>query len=341
MCEGEDTLKSTCLQFSEFGKPQNVLKVASKTIHPPREDEVLVRMLARPINPSDLIPIEGAYFHRTALPNVPGYEGVGIVEDVGCLVPKSLIGKRVLPLRREGTWQEFVKTSAKFAVVIPESFDVFTAAQMYINPLTAWVICTEELVLGPNDTLLVNACGSAIGHIFSQLSKVLGFRLIAITRNDKYTKKLLKLGASEVINTSKTPLNQTVMELTNGEGADAAIDSIGGSDGNHLARCVRPEGIFLTLGLLSGIQVNWTMIHREMNVRGKLFHLRHWNKRVSIKDWQNTFEHVIKLVEERKLQLMKPRACYELSEIQAALRNLVSSDGNQGKVMLTNERNSC
>lgn len=51
-----------------------------------------------------------------------------------------------------------------------------------------------------NDVLLVN-CGSAIGHIFAQLSKVLGFRLIAITRNDKYSKDLLKLGASCVINT--------------------------------------------------------------------------------------------------------------------------------------------
>ena len=40
-------------------------------------------MLVRPINPSDLIPITGAYAHRIPLPNIPGYEGVGIVEDVG------------------------------------------------------------------------------------------------------------------------------------------------------------------------------------------------------------------------------------------------------------------
>jgi NADPH:quinone reductase-like Zn-dependent oxidoreductase len=124
-------------------------------------------MLARPINPSDLIPIRVAYSHRISLPNIPGYEGVGIVEEVGPLVSRNLIGRRVLPLRGEGTWQELVKTSAEFAVPIPDSIDDFTASQMYINPITAWVTCMEVLKLSPNDVLLVNACGSSIGHIFA------------------------------------------------------------------------------------------------------------------------------------------------------------------------------
>src|SRR5699024_250134 len=116
-----------------------------------------------------------------------GYEGVGIVEDVGATVSKSLIGKRVLPLRGEGTWQTYVKTTRDFVVSIPYEIDDFTASQMYIIPLTAWVVCTEVLKLRPNDILLVNACGSSIGHIFVQLSKILGFRLIAVTRNHHYT----------------------------------------------------------------------------------------------------------------------------------------------------------
>src|SRR5699024_2064367 len=265
------------------------LKIEYKDIQPSKEDEVLVRMVARPIKPSDLIPIRGAYSHRISLPNIPGYEGVGIVENVGSLVSQSLIGKRVLLLRGEGTWQEFVKTSAENTVVIPDSIDDFTAVQMYINPITAWVICTQELELKPDDVLLVNACGSAIGHVFAQLAKVLGFRLIAITRNDTYSKDLLKLGASCVINTSVYPLRETVMNLTDGGGADAAIDSIGGAAGNDLAFCVRPEGAFLTLGLLSGIQVDWAKITEKTKVNAKLFHLRHWNKRVSASVWQETF----------------------------------------------------
>jgi len=213
-------LDAKCIKFYEFGSPKDVLKVEDKSIEEPKDNEVLVRMLACPINPSDLIPIRGAYSHRISLPNIPGYEGVGIVEDVGSLVTPNLIGKRVLPLRGEGTWQEFVKTSVEFTVSIPDSIDDFTASQMYINPITAWVTCTEVLKLRPNDVLLVNACGSSIGHIFAQLSKVLGFRLIAVTRNNKYTEDLLHLGASYVIDTSKDSLYETVIEVISGKTPD-------------------------------------------------------------------------------------------------------------------------
>ena len=92
-------MDAKCIKFYEFGSPLNVLKVENKRIEPPNDHEVLVRMLARPINPSDLIPMRGSYSHRMSLPNIPGYEGVGIVKDVGASVSQSLIGKRVLPLR--------------------------------------------------------------------------------------------------------------------------------------------------------------------------------------------------------------------------------------------------
>lgn len=324
-----------CIKFYEFGSPKDVLKIEYKTVEPPKNNEVLVRMLARPINPSDLIPIRGTYAHRISLPNIPGYEGVGIVEEVGPLVSKNLIGKRVLPLRGEGTWQEFVKTSAEYSVCIPNTIDDFTAAQMYINPITAWVVCTEVLKLKPDDILLVNACGSAIGHIFAQLSKSLGFRLIAVTRNNKYTEGLLHLGASYVIDTSKFPLYKTVMELTNGKGVDAAIDSVGGSSGNDLAFSVRPNGNFITIGLLSGVQVNWADIVNKAKVNANIFHLRNWNKNVTEDKWQGTFHHLIRLVADEKLRMMMVDSKYGLSDVHKAIDAVESSKVTKGKVFLT------
>ena len=324
-----------CIKFYEFGSPKDVLKVEYKSIESSKNKEVIVRMLARPINPSDLIPIRGAYAHRISLPDIPGYEGVGIVEDVGSLVSKDLIGKRVLPLRGEGTWQEFVKTSADFAIPIPDSIDDFTAAQMYINPVTAWVTCTEILKIKPNDVLLVNACGSSIGHLFAQLSQILGFRLIAVTRSNKYTEELLRLGASCVIDTSTVSLYESVMELTNGMGADAAIDSIGGSEGNELAFCLHPNGNFLTIGLLSGIQVNWADIVNKARVNANMFHLRNWNKNVSVYKWQETFRRLISLIDDKKLRLMTVDSQYDLIDVIKAIDVVDSVKKTKGKVFLT------
>lgn len=327
-------LNAKCVTFSKFGNPRDVLKLENRQIEPPKEHEVLVRMIARPINPSDLIPIRGSYAHRITLPNIPGYEGVGVVEDVGRLVSKDVIGKRVLPLRGEGTWQDYVKTSANFAVPVPNGIDDATAAQLYINPVTAWVTCTEILRLTPNDVLIINAGGSAIGHVYAQLAKLLGFRLIAVTRNEHYTKGLLSMGASYVINTSNAPLYDTVMELTKGAGTYAAIDSVGGIAGEALASCVQPNGKFLSIGLLSGQQLNWADLINKGKLDATIFHLRNWNHAVSLSKWHDVFHHLFALVDHNKLRVMDVQAKFELTEFISAIDAVEAAEGVKGKVLL-------
>jgi NADPH:quinone reductase-like Zn-dependent oxidoreductase len=295
-------------------------------------------MINRPVNPSDLIPVRGAYSHRISLPCIPGYEGIGIVEEIGPFVSSELLGQRVLPLRGEGTWQQYVLSSAELAVSIPTSIDDHTAAQLYINPLTAWLACTEVLRLNPDDILIVNACGSSIGRIFAQLSRILGFRLIAITRNNTYTEHLIELGASAVINTSESPLHAAVMELTDGHGATAAVDSIGGLPGTELAMCVRPHGCMLSIGLLSGTSVNFADIACKSRVNVNLFHLRHWNQQASVQTWQNSFDSLKALVVQRKLKLMKPHSEYKLDHVQEAVRIAEHTSQNTGKIFLISER---
>ncbi|WP_331460480.1 zinc-dependent alcohol dehydrogenase family protein [Gracilibacillus suaedae] len=312
------------------------MKIESKNVNPPLNGEILVHMKLRPINPSDLIPIKGAYSHRITLPATPGYEGIGVVEDVGVGVSKELIGKRVLPLRGEGTWQEYVKTSADFAVPVPDSIDDYVAAQLYINPVTAWIVCTDVLELKSSDTLIVNASGSSIGRIFAQLSKVIGFRMIAVTRSDKYTNKLMEMGAYTVINTTERSLNKSVMELTNGLGVTSVIDSVGGTEGTELAFCVQPNGTFLTIGLLSGKPVDWKLISQKSEIKVKLFHLRHWIQRISILTWQQTFKKLITLITEEKIALNTSGDPYDLLDIKEAVSMSESRNKEKGKVFLTN-----
>ncbi|MBW8351046.1 zinc-dependent alcohol dehydrogenase family protein [Bacillus sp. IITD106] len=325
-------MEAKCVKYYSFGSPQDVLTVENRQIHQPSYGETLVRMITRPINPSDLIPIHGSYSHRISLPAIPGYEGVGVVEEVGPSVSGELIGKRVLPLRGEGTWQEYVRASAELVIPIPDTIDNFTAAQLYINPVTAWVICTEILRLQPGDILLVNACGSSVGRIFAQLSKIIGFELIAVGRNDNHTKDLLEFGASCVINTTNISLVNEVQELTNGRGVTAAIDSIGGSAGTELAFCLNPNGTFLSIGLLSGKPVDWKIISQKALV--KIFHLRHWNQQVSVEKWHKTFEQLIDFLSEKRLKLTKPGTQYDLLNVKEAVLAAQAHENKSGKMFL-------
>lgn len=320
------------LVCNEFGNPKDVLQLAQKPMVTLASQELYVRMLACPINPSDLIPLRGSYAHRVRLPITPGYEGVGIVEAVGDGVSSQLIGQHVLPLRGEGTWQEMVKVHVDYTVPVPNDMAIITASQLYINPLTAWVVCTEVLSLKPHHTVAINACGSSLGRIFAQLAHIIGFTLIAIVRNERHTNELLAFGATHVINATTENIHETIMALTHHQGVEAAIDSIGGETGTNLAFSVKAKGDFITLGLLSGQQVNWARIANDTTVNTTVFHLRHWNRQTSVAKWQATFQIVIALVESGKIKLYTEGKQYSFSQIAQAI-DAVNS-GEQGKVFL-------
>ncbi|MFK4965953.1 zinc-dependent alcohol dehydrogenase family protein [Lactococcus garvieae] len=263
--------------YESYGLPHQVLKLKEKCQPHLQPQELLVKMLYAPVNPSDLIPMTGAYAHRISLPATAGYEGVGLVADVGSALSRKLIGQRVLPLEGEGTWQSFVKCPASYAFFVPESLDSISASQLYINPLTAWLLCTEVLALKPGQKLAVNAAASSIGQIFAQLSRILGFEFIAITRNNKKHQLLKERGAQEL----RTDLHN--LEV------DAAIDCVGGQAGTDLASCVRSGGQFQALGLLSREQVDWEKLD-QLPIDVGIFHLRHWNAKLSPVEWQRSMQ---------------------------------------------------
>ncbi|MFS0723985.1 zinc-dependent alcohol dehydrogenase family protein [Paenibacillus sp. 1P07SE] len=314
--------------YERFGEPWQVLQVERVRPQLPGPGELLVRMQARPINPSDLIPIRGAYAHRIRLPALAGYEGVGIVVEAGDAADRRLIGRRVLPLRGEGTWQELVRVPSATTVEVPDRLCDDTAAQAYINPLTAWVTCTDVLGLREGDSLLVNACGSALGRIYAQLSRMLGFELIAVVRHSRHKGVLQRLGAAHVVvhvpgmDADREPgsLRATVLAVTGGRSATAAIDSVGGAAGAELARCVRPGGRLLTVGLLSGEAVAWSEVAAETGARVELFHLRHWNDRVPIVRWRTELSQLLLMMADGRLTLAEPAGRYALADVVQAVQ---------------------
>ena len=91
------------LAADTFGAPDRVLSLRSADKPPLERGQVLVRMRASPINPSDLIPVTGAYPYRTALPFIPGFEGVGVVADVGEGIDPCLLYTSPSPRDQRGS----------------------------------------------------------------------------------------------------------------------------------------------------------------------------------------------------------------------------------------------
>ncbi|HSQ57758.1 MAG TPA: zinc-dependent alcohol dehydrogenase family protein, partial [Gemmata sp.] len=216
--------------FDRPGEPGEVLRLEDDVPAPqPARGEVLVRMLASPVNPSDLMYIAGRYGPKPRLPATPGFEGVGIVEATGGgLLGWLRRGKRVAVISdRIGTWAEYTLTKARQVVPVPDDLPDEQAATFFVNPATAIVMTRSVLAIPRGEWLLQSAAGGELGKMIIRLGKKFGFRTLNVVRRREQVAELKALGADEVVVESDGPLPQQVAKLTPG-GIRFAIDPVGG-----------------------------------------------------------------------------------------------------------------
>ena len=136
-----------CVQFETVGEPRDVLQVVERDLPAPQHGEVRVRMLASPVNPSDLMFVRGTYGVKPSLPQVPGFEGVGVVEESGGgLRGKIFRGKRVAVLNKSGgNWAAQTVVPADQVIPLSSSLSLEQAATFFVNPATVWIMTQEVL----------------------------------------------------------------------------------------------------------------------------------------------------------------------------------------------------
>lgn len=242
--------------FHQHGDPTEVLKVEEVPTPVPGRGEVLVRMTASPINPSDLLFVEGHYGPQASFPVIPGFEGVGIVEAAGGLPGKLLVGRRVAAINRGGgNWAEYAAIPAKQAIPVPRSMSDEQAATFFVNPATALVMIRRVHNLQRGEWLLQSAAASSLGRMIIRLGKHCGFRTLNLVRRQEQIEELKRLGADEVIvfdaaTDDPDRLVEQVRSITGG-GVRCAVDPVGGVVGSMLVRCLIKHGCLLVYGTLT------------------------------------------------------------------------------------------
>src|SRR5436190_8345099 len=143
--------------YETHGNPADVLHVESQPWPTPSAGEVIVKMRAAPINPADLNQIEGKYPVRAQLPATPGFEGAGIVAEVGSNVTNVAVAALVILPHNVGTWHDAVAVKADELAVVPAGIEPVQAAMLKINPMTAWRLLHDYVNLARGDWLIQNA----------------------------------------------------------------------------------------------------------------------------------------------------------------------------------------
>lgn len=324
------------VRFERFGDPTEVLQVVEVDPPQPRPAEVLVRLTARPIHPADLLTVRGHYGIRPRLPATPGLESAGTMAAVGSAVRAVQPGQRVIPLTSldaTGTWQEYIVVPETQLLLTPDRLADASAAQLIVNPLTAWLMLTQELSLAPGDWLLQTAAGSTIGRVVIQIGKLRDLKTINVVRRREAVAELKALGADEVICTADEDLAARVREITDGQGVTAALDAVGGETGGQVLRALAPGGVLLLYGGLSGKPVPvdaGRVIFRNLQVRG--FWVSQWLKQALPEQRQPALAELLSLMAQGEI-VPPVEATYDLADVREAARR-AEQVGRHGKVLL-------
>ncbi len=238
------------VQIAAFGAPQEVAAcVEVPELGPPAEDEVLVEVEAFPINPVDLLTIEGRYATRPALPATPGSESVGRVLAAGPAVHEVAVGDRVINLGRSN-WAQRLKVKAETVLKVPASADVLQLAMLKINPATALSMLRNYVALKPGDWLIQDAANSGVGTCLIALAKAQGLKTVNVVRRAELASPLEALGA-DVVAVDGDDLAERVAAATGGADIKLAIDAVAGTACQRLAECLGEGGTLVNYGMLS------------------------------------------------------------------------------------------
>jgi NADPH:quinone reductase-like Zn-dependent oxidoreductase len=219
------------LKFEEVPRPE------------PKEDEVLVRVIASGVNPADPLTLSGKYAREfgTHLPLIPGYDIAGVVEKMGAKVTNLKAGDAVYGYPTfGGGWADYVTVKQWEVAAKPKTLNFAEAAAVPMCALTAWQALVDTAQLHPGQTILVHGGSGGVGSFAVQIAKARGARVIA-TASTANQDLLKQLGADVAIDYTKTRFEDVAKDV------DAVLDPVGKETLARSYGVVKKGGIVMSL----------------------------------------------------------------------------------------------
>ncbi|MFE0798556.1 NADP-dependent oxidoreductase [Streptomyces sp. NPDC058812] len=225
-----------------LGGPE-VLKEVRPERPEPRPNEVLVRVRAAGVNPTD-------WKHRAnggflgEPPFVLGWDVSGVVEAVGIGVAAFRSGDEVFGMLSypfgHGSHAEYVTAPARAFTHKPAGVDHVQAGALPLVSLTAWQALVERADVQPGQRVLIHAAAGGVGHVAVQIAKALGAHVIGTASAGKH-EFLRSLGADETVDYRETDFAEAVKDV------DVVLDTIGGDTSLRSLRVLRPGGVVVSI----------------------------------------------------------------------------------------------
>ncbi|HYR21429.1 MAG TPA: 2-enoyl thioester reductase domain-containing protein [Chthoniobacterales bacterium] len=317
--------------YERHGNPADVLQIQTQPWPKPAPDEAVVEMRAAPINPADINAIEGKYPGRREVPAIPGFEGAGVVVEVGANVSTITKGALVILPHNIGTWREALAVKASELVAVPPEIEPVHAAMLKINPMTAWRLLHDYVDLARGDWLIQNACNSAAGRAVIQIARELGYKTVNVVRRAELIDELRGEGG-DVVLVDGEKLRDEVKDATSSAGIRLGLNSVGGDSALRLANCLAFGGTLVSFGAMSlqplKIPTGF-LIFKDLRFRG--IWINKWYDDATMQERMEAFKPLFDMAK-RGLLKTKVEKAYPIDDAKAAVAHAAQSK-RSGKII--------
>jgi mitochondrial enoyl-[acyl-carrier protein] reductase / trans-2-enoyl-CoA reductase len=317
--------------YERHGKPGDVLQIKTEPWPKPAADEAVVAMRAAPVNPADINAIEGKYPARREVPAVPGFEGAGIVVEVGSNVATIRTGALVILPHNIGTWREAVAVRADDLIAVPPEIDPVYAAMLKINPTTAWRLLHDYVDLSRGDWVIQNAANSAAGRAVIQIARELGFKTVNVVRRAELIDELRAEGG-DIVLVDGEKLRDEVKTATSGAAIRLGLNSVGGDSALRISNCLAFGGTLVSFGAMSMQPLKiptGLLIFKDLRFRG--IWINHWYDNATMAERMAAFNPLFDMAK-RGLLKTKIEKTYSIDEAKEAVTHAMR-DKRTGKIV--------
>lgn len=213
---------------------RDVLELASVPVPEiTRPRELLVRVRAAGVNPVDTKIRQLHYFHPDHLPAVLGCDGAGIVEKAGAGVSRFRPGDEVYFFNNglggaPGSYAQYTLVDEAHVAAKPARLSMVEAAAIPLVLITAWEALVDRIALRHGERVLIHGGAGGVGHLAVQLARHRGAVVAATISSDDKAAFVKRLGAALAIDYRRTDFVEEILRWTDGHGADAILDTVGG-----------------------------------------------------------------------------------------------------------------
>jgi NADPH2:quinone reductase len=232
-----------------YGGPE-VLKVIEDDVPEPGPGEVRVRVLAAGVSFTDSQLRAGTYLGVPKPPFTPGYELVGVVEELGLGCSRLRVGDRIASLTVWGASAERVCVREADAIEVPDDLDPAEVVSLVLPYMTAYQVIHREAKVKIGETVLVHGAAGRVGTAVLELGALAGLRLYG-TASARDGAAVERLGAV-AIDYQNDDFLARLRELP-GKGVDIVLDGLGGALSLRSFRALRPGGRLVIYGHSSTI----------------------------------------------------------------------------------------